>query len=78
MSRRTDNISCRLLWKTRRRDAVFIVEAPNAESMATVALAISAAGAAQASKTSALMTGAEGVAAMTKAAAIAKTYRPAR
>jgi uncharacterized protein with GYD domain len=59
-------------------DAVIIIEAPSAEGMASVALALSAGGALKASKTTALMTGAEGVASMKKAAELAKSYRPAR
>jgi len=51
---------------------------PNAESMAALALAVVAGGAFKGSKTTALMTGAEGVAAMTKAGAVASSYRPAR
>jgi uncharacterized protein with GYD domain len=59
-------------------DLVIIADMPNAESMAAVALAVAAGGAARSAKTTALMSGAEGVAAMTKAASIAKGYKPAR
>jgi uncharacterized protein with GYD domain len=55
-------------------DAVIIVEAPDAASMASVALAIAAGGSIKASKTTALMSVAEGVEAMTKAAQLG--YRP--
>jgi uncharacterized protein with GYD domain len=59
-------------------DLVIIADMPNAESIAAVALAIAAGGAIRSAKTTALMSGAEGVAAMTKAAAVAKAYKPAR
>ena len=59
-------------------DAVLIADMPNMESMAAIALAIAAGGALKASKTTALMTGAQGVDALTKAASVAKTYRPAK
>src|SRR5215469_12345712 len=49
-------------------DAVIILEAPNAEGMAAIALAIGAGGAVKASKTTNLMSVTEGVAAMSKAA----------
>jgi len=56
-------------------DLMIIADMPNAESMAAIALAIGAGGAV---KTTALMSGAEAVAAMTKAASLANTYKPAR
>lgn len=60
-------------------DFMIVAEMPDAESMASVALAIAAGGACKASKTTQLMTGAQGVAAMQKAAgAVAKSYKPAR
>ena len=59
-------------------DVVFICDVPNNESMSAIALAVSAGGAAKASKTTVLMSGTEGVGAMKKADAVAKTYKPAR
>ena len=59
-------------------DLVLIADMPNAESMAAVALAAGAGGAIRSARTTALMSTAEGVAAMTKAAAVAKSYKPAR
>jgi len=59
-------------------DVVLIAEMPDNQSMAAIALAIGSGGAIANSKTTVLMSGAEGVAAMTKAAATAKAYRPAR
>jgi uncharacterized protein with GYD domain len=59
-------------------DAVLIVDMPNEESMAGLALAIAAGGALKASKTTALLTGTQGVEALKKAANVAKTYRPAK
>ncbi len=59
-------------------DVVLIADLPNNESMAAIALAAGAGGAIKSSKTTVLMTGTEGVAALEQAAAIAKTYSPAR
>jgi uncharacterized protein with GYD domain len=59
-------------------DAVLIADVPNIESMAGLALAIAAGGALKSSKTTALMTGEQGVEALKKAAAVSKTYKPAR
>ncbi len=59
-------------------DVVIIADLPNNESMAAIALAAGAGGAIKASKTTVLMTGTEGVEALEKAAAVAKTYTPAR
>ncbi len=59
-------------------DALLIADMPSEESMASLALAISAGGALKASKTTLLMTGAQGVEALKKAATVAQTYRPAR
>jgi uncharacterized protein with GYD domain len=68
----------RVVLLRRVYDLVIIADMPNAESMAALALAVVAGGAFKGSKTTALMTGAEGVAAMTKAGAVASSYRPAR
>jgi uncharacterized protein with GYD domain len=59
-------------------DLIIVAEMPNAESMAAVALAVSAGGAVKAAKTTALMSGTECVGAMTKAASVANSYKPAR
>jgi len=59
-------------------DALFIADMPNIESMAAIALAVSAGGAIKAMHTTALMSGAQGVEALKKAETVAKTYRPAR
>ena len=59
-------------------DIVIIADVPNNESMAAIALAVAAGGAAKASKTTLLMTGTQGVEALKKADAVAKAYRPAR
>ena len=59
-------------------DGVLIADMPNPESMAAVALAISAGGAVKAAKTTVLMTGAQAVEALNKADAVAKVYRPAK
>jgi len=48
------------------------------ESMAAIALAVTAGGAIKAMRTTPLMTGAQGVEALKKADSVAKTYRPAR
>jgi uncharacterized protein with GYD domain len=59
-------------------DAVLIVDLPNLESMAGLALAVAAGGSIKTRKTTALMSGDEGVEALRKAATVAKTYQPAR
>jgi uncharacterized protein with GYD domain len=59
-------------------DGVLIADIPNPESMAAVALAISAGGAVKAAKTTVLMTGAQAVEALKKAETVAKTYKPAK
>jgi len=59
-------------------DAMLIVDVPNEESMAAIALAVAAGGALKAGKTTLLMTGTQGVSALKKADAVAKVYRPAR
>ncbi len=58
-------------------DFVIIMDIPNIESMAAIALTVAAGGALKASKTTALMTGSQGVEAMKKMADVAKAYRPA-
>ena len=57
-------------------DVAAIVEAPDDTTMAAIALAIAAGGAAKVAKTTPLLSGAQWVAAMQKAPSI--TYRPAR
>jgi uncharacterized protein with GYD domain len=59
-------------------DAVLIADVPDIESMAAIALAVTAGGAIKSGKTTALMTGAQGVEALKKAATVAKIYQPAR
>jgi uncharacterized protein with GYD domain len=59
-------------------DFVLITEMPDAESAASIALAVAAGGAVKSAKTTPLMSGADGVAAMKKAATLAATYKPAR
>jgi uncharacterized protein with GYD domain len=59
-------------------DALFIADMPSVESMAAIALAVTAGGAIKAMRTTPLMTGAQGVEALKKADSVAKTYRPAR
>ena len=58
-------------------DLTIVVDVPNNESMAAIALAIGAGGALKSAKTTVLMTGAEAVAGMKKADAVAKVYKPA-
>jgi uncharacterized protein with GYD domain len=59
-------------------DLVVIADVPNIESMAGIAMAVAAGGAAKSGKTTPLITGAQGVEALKKAGAVAKTYKPAR
>ena len=59
-------------------DFVIIVDAPNNESMAAVAIAVGAGGAIKASKTTVLMSATDGLGALKKAQAVAKAYKPAR
>ncbi len=59
-------------------DLIIIVDAPNNESMAAIALAAGAGGAFKASKTTVLMTATEGVEALNKAQEVVKAYSPAR
>ena len=59
-------------------DLIVIADVPDNESMAAIALALSAGGAIKSSKTTVLMTGAEGVTALKKADAVAQAYRPAK
>jgi uncharacterized protein with GYD domain len=59
-------------------DALFIADMPSMESMAAIALAVTAGGAIKSMRTTPLMTGAQGVEALKKADSVAKTYRPAR
>jgi uncharacterized protein with GYD domain len=59
-------------------DAVLIADVPDIESMAAIALAVTAGGALKSGKTTPLMTGDQGVTALKKAATVGQTYRPAR
>ncbi len=59
-------------------DVVLIADVPDIESMAAIAIAVSAGGAVKVSKTTPLMTGAQGVEVLKKAEIVAvKGYRPA-
>jgi uncharacterized protein with GYD domain len=59
-------------------DVSIIIEAPDEVTMAAVALAIAAAGAAKSAKTTPLLSGPQWVAALKKAPAVSAQYRPAR
>jgi uncharacterized protein with GYD domain len=59
-------------------DVSILVEAPDDEAMASVALAVGAGGAIRSSKTTKLLSGAEWVAALKKAAKVAKVYKPSK
>ncbi|MBX9698227.1 MAG: GYD domain-containing protein [Acetobacteraceae bacterium] len=59
-------------------DLVLILDMPDVESMAGVAIAVGAGGAVRAGRTTPLMTGQQAVAGFRKASAVAATYRPAR
>lgn len=59
-------------------DVVILVEAPDDESMAAVALAIAAGGAVKAAKTTKLLSGPQYVASLKKAASLSRTYKPLR
>ena len=58
-------------------DLVVIADVPNIESMAGIAMAVAAGGAAKVGKTTPLMTGAQGVEALKKASEVGQTYKPA-
>ena len=58
-------------------DIVLVADVPNNESMAAIAIAVTAGGAIKASKTIRLMTGVQAVEAMKKATDVANVYRPA-
>ncbi len=59
-------------------DVTVVVEAEDDESAAAFSLALSAGGAIRSAKTTKLLDGHQWIAALTKAGAIAGTYRPAR
>ena len=59
-------------------DLVLVVDLPDAESMAAIALAIAAGGAVKSARTTVLMSGQQAVAAMSKSAAVSAVYKPAR
>lgn len=59
-------------------DAVFLMEAPDDESAAAIALAVGAGGAVKSAKTTKLLSGAQWVNALKKAGAVAKAYKPSR
>ena len=68
----------RLVAKLGEYDLVIIVDVPDNQSMAAIALGVGAGGAIKAAKTTVLMTGTEGVGALEKATTVAKQYKPAR
>ena len=59
-------------------DVVLLVEAPDDESIAAVALAVEAGGAIKSAKTTKLLTGAQWVAALKKASTVSSVYQPSR
>jgi uncharacterized protein with GYD domain len=59
-------------------DLVILLEAPDDEAAAAVALAVSAGGAIRAGRTTRLLTGSQWTSALKKAAALSKNYQPAR
>jgi uncharacterized protein with GYD domain len=59
-------------------DVSIIIEAPDEVTMAAVALAIAAGGAAKSAKTTPLLSGSQWVSALKKAPAVSAQYRPAR
>ncbi len=59
-------------------DITVVLDVPDAESAASIAIALGSGGALKSSQTTRLFSGAEGVAAIKKAAAVAKVYAPAR
>ncbi|MGG5819851.1 GYD domain-containing protein [Falsiroseomonas sp. HW251] len=59
-------------------DFAIVMEMPDKESVAAIALAIAAGGALKSAVTTPLLSGAEFVAAMTKAQTVAKVYKPPR
>jgi len=59
-------------------DLVILAEVPDDESMAAVALAVSAGGAVKSAKTTKLLSGSEYVASLEKAASIGSIYSPLR
>lgn len=59
-------------------DAAFMMEVPDDESAAAVALAVAAGGAVKSAKTTKLLSGAQWVAALKKAGTVAKSYKPSR
>jgi uncharacterized protein with GYD domain len=59
-------------------DAVLIVDLPNLESMAGLALAVAAGGSIKTSKITPLISGDEGVQALRNATTVAKTYQADR
>ncbi|MSQ27870.1 MAG: GYD domain-containing protein [Dehalococcoidia bacterium] len=59
-------------------DLVILVEAPDDESVAAVAMAVVAGGAVKSARTTKLLSGAQWVAALKKASSLSANYRPAR
>jgi len=59
-------------------DIVVMIDAPDDESMAAVALAVAAGGAVRSSKTTKLLSGAQWVSALGKVSAAGRAYKPLR
>jgi uncharacterized protein with GYD domain len=59
-------------------DVIMIVDVPNIESIAAIAVAVAAGGAIKSSHTTSLMTGTELVAALKKSESVIKGYKPPR
>jgi uncharacterized protein with GYD domain len=59
-------------------DVVILIEAPDDESAAAVALAVAAGGAIRSARTTKLLSGSQWVAALQKAAGVTGQYKPAR
>ncbi len=59
-------------------DVFALIEAPDDETVAALAMTIAAGGAMKAARTSKVLDGSQWVAALTKAADLSRSYRPAR
>lgn len=59
-------------------DLVLLMEAPDDESAAAVALAVAAGGTVRSAKTTKLLSGSQWVSALQKASAVAASYKPAK
>jgi uncharacterized protein with GYD domain len=59
-------------------DVVLMVEAPDDEAVAAIAVAVAAGGAVRSAKTTKLLSGDQWVSALGKAASVAKSYKPSK